>query len=125
MDPINKFASDASVGADKLAGKLHNGINETYRDAKGAGSKLADKADDISGQLADNADAVVDEAKGRLKDGIRSVKDAAKQARDTVGDSADSVIAYTRENPVKALLIAAVSGAFLWTLARAMGTARD
>ncbi|MEO8306750.1 MAG: hypothetical protein ABI616_01750 [Pseudomonadota bacterium] len=125
MEPINKYASDANAGVDKVAGKLHNGIRDTYQGAKSAESELVDKADAMGNKLADKADSVVSDARGRVKDGIKTVRDAVQQGRDTVAQSSETVLAYTRENPVKALMIAAVSGAFIWTLARALASSRD
>ena len=125
MDPINKFTSDANVGIDKAANKLHNGIRDTYQSAKSAEADISEKAEYIGARLADKADGAVNDAKDRVKDGIKVVKDAVQQGRDTVAQSSESVLTYTRENPVKALMIAAVSGAFIWTLARALASSRD
>jgi ElaB/YqjD/DUF883 family membrane-anchored ribosome-binding protein len=125
MDPINKFATDANAGVDKAANKLHNGIRDTYQGARAAGVDISEKAEEAGSRLADKADGVVSDAKGRVKDGIKVVKDAMQQGRDTVSQSTESVLTYTRENPVKALMIAAVSGAFIWSLAKALAVSRD
>ena len=125
MDPVNKFASEANAGVDKVANKLHNGIRDTFQDAKSAEIDFSEKAEQAGARLADKADGVVSDAKGRVKDGIKVVKDAVQQGRDTVAQSSESVITYTRENPVKALMIAAVSGAFIWSLAKALASSRD
>ena len=47
-----------------------------------------------------------------------AVSDAASQASDTI-------IAYTKKNPVQALMIAAVSGALLLALAKFLAPSRD
>jgi ElaB/YqjD/DUF883 family membrane-anchored ribosome-binding protein len=107
----DKYASDAAASADKIANKLHTGIRDTYQGAKTAESKLADKADDAVGQV-----------KGRIKDGVKGVRDAVDSAREALSDSSESILTFTREKPVQALLIAAVSGAVLWTLARALSS---
>ena len=125
MDPINKFASDASAGVDKAANKLHNGIRDTYLGAKAAEDNLADKAEEVGARVADQADAAVGDARSRVKDGIKVVRDAVQSGRDTMSETSESVLTFTRENPVKALMIAAVSGAFIWTLAKALASSRD
>ena len=112
----DKYTSDANVNADRIANKLHNGTAE---------SKLANKAEALTGQIADKADDVVGKAQSRIKDGINSVRDTVKSGRETVAESSEAILTFTREKPVQALLIAAVSGAFLWTLARALGSSRD
>ena len=121
----DKYTSDATANADRIANKLHNGIRDTYQSARTAESKLADKADALTGQIADKADDVVGQAQSRIKDGINSVRDTVKSGRETVAESSEAILTFTREKPVQALLIAAVSGALLWTLARAMGSSRD
>ena len=52
-------------------------------------------------------------ARAMGKQGFDAVSDAAGRARDTVSSTSESIINYTKENPVKALMIAVVSGA-LW-----------
>jgi ElaB/YqjD/DUF883 family membrane-anchored ribosome-binding protein len=75
--------------------------------------------------VADQADAAVGDARSRVKDGIKVAKEAVQAGRDTVSQTSESVLTFTRENPVKALMIAAVSGAFIWTLAKALASSRD
>jgi ElaB/YqjD/DUF883 family membrane-anchored ribosome-binding protein len=125
MDPIDKFANDASAGVDKAANKLHNGIRDTYLGAKAAEGNLTDRAEELGARVADQADAAVGDARSRVKDGIKVAKEAVQAGRDTVSQTSESVLTFTRENPVKALMIAAVSGAFIWTLAKALASSRD
>lgn len=113
MEP-NNLASHANAGVDRAASKLHNGIRNAH-----------EKADGLGAQVADKADAAVSQAKSKVKEGIQSVKDAVQQGRGTVAQSSETVVSYTRDNPVKALLIAAVSGAVVWSLAKALASSRD
>ncbi len=124
MEP-DKYTSEATANADRMANKLHNGIRDTYQSAKATEAKLGDKVDDLTGRAADKADDVVDQTKGRIKEGIKSVRDAYQSGRDTISESSESILTFTREKPVQALLIAAASGALLWALARAIGSSRD
>ena len=71
------------------------------------------------------ADATVVQARAIGKRGINAVNDAAKQALETASDASDALLAFTRENPAKALLIAAASGALLLALAKALSPSRD
>jgi ElaB/YqjD/DUF883 family membrane-anchored ribosome-binding protein len=71
------------------------------------------------------ADTATDRAQAMGKRGLDAVTEAAGRARDTVSSASQSVIDYTRENPVKALTIAAVSGALLVTIAKAIRASRD
>jgi len=121
----DKYASEAAASADRIARKLRNGIQDTYEGARAAESKLADRADELGAQLANKADEVVTETHSRVRDGIKGVRDAVQTGRDSISHSSETILTFTREKPVQALLIAAVSGAFIWTLARAIGSSRS
>jgi hypothetical protein len=57
--------------------------------------------------------------------GIDSAKAAAQRVRDGAAQASDSLVTYTKENPAKAILIAAASGALLLTLFNALSRSRD
>jgi len=120
----DKYASEAAASADRIARKLRNGIQDTYEGARTAESKLADRADELGAQLANKADEVVTETHGRVRQGIKGVREAVQTGRESISHSSETILTFTREKPVQALLIAAVSGAFIWTLARAIGSSR-
>ena len=81
------------------------------------GQTLADQAaDKAQGGIRDAQQAAKDafaRAQSIGRQGIDAVSDAAQRARDVASDTSDSVIRYTRANPVKAILIAAASGALI------------
>jgi ElaB/YqjD/DUF883 family membrane-anchored ribosome-binding protein len=122
---IDKYANEAAAGADKIANKLHNGIQDTYyKGAKVAESTL-ERADELGSRLANKADDAITETHGRIREGIKGVRDAVQTGRESISHSSEAILTYTREKPVQALLIAAASGAFIWTLARAIGSSRN
>ncbi len=82
------------------------------------GQALADKATPYFSRVAGQAQAFG-------KQSVDAVSDAALRVRKTASQASDSVISYTQENPVKALLIAAASGALLLTLINAITPSRD
>jgi ElaB/YqjD/DUF883 family membrane-anchored ribosome-binding protein len=71
------------------------------------------------GPAIDNAS---DNAQGLLRQGRDAVSDAARKAQDFASDAQDSIVTYTRQKPVKALLIAAAAGAAFITLMRAFSS---
>jgi ElaB/YqjD/DUF883 family membrane-anchored ribosome-binding protein len=121
----DKYANEAAASADRIANKLRNGIQDTYQGAKAAEAKLTDRADELAARAASKADEAVSEARGRIKEGIQGVRDAVQTGRESISQSSEAILTFTREKPVQALLIAAVSGAFIWTLARAIGSSRE
>jgi ElaB/YqjD/DUF883 family membrane-anchored ribosome-binding protein len=82
------------------------------------GQALADKA-------ADKAANLRGQARTFGNQGIDAVSGALSQARDAASDASDSIVAYTQKNPVKALAIAAASGALLYAVTKALRPTRD
>ena len=96
------------------------------------GTPIADKADnaiqaakEAGSLMVDKFDSAVGQVKGAARGKLDSVKDAVRQTRESVSGSSEALITYTQDNPIKALLIAAASGALLWTLLRAFSGSRD
>jgi ElaB/YqjD/DUF883 family membrane-anchored ribosome-binding protein len=104
-------------------------LSDVSQQGRGAIDKAADAVqsgiDRGSAKVSDGVEA----ARGQAKSALGKVRDqsgaAIQQARDTATQASDSIIEYTRTNPVKALMIAAASGAVLLTLIKALTPSRD
>jgi hypothetical protein len=59
------------------------------------------------------------------KQALDAITDMASQARDVASNASESIVAYTKKNPVKALVIAAASGALLYAAIKARSPSRD
>ena len=59
------------------------------------------------------------------KQELEAITDMTSQARDVALNTGDSIVAYTKENPVKALTIAATAGALVYAAIRAWAPSRD
>jgi ElaB/YqjD/DUF883 family membrane-anchored ribosome-binding protein len=55
-----------------------------------------------------------------LSQTVDSLSAAGKKVRSTVSDVGDSVVTYTKDNPVKAIVISAAAGALIATLVHAL-----
>lgn len=95
--------------SDNSGDKMKDKLADAQQGAKDAGASIANR---------------VDSAVGQAKQGLKTVNDAVQQTRDSVTESSQALIAYTKENPVKALMIAAASGALVWALLRAFTPTR-
>lgn len=93
--------------ADKAADKVNGGIRNVRRTAAKVGETVSDQAQTILGR------------------GIDSARATAQQVRDSATQASESLVTYTKENPVKAILIAAATGALLVTLFNALSRSRD
>ena len=59
------------------------------------------------------------------RQGLDAITEMAGQARDAASNASDSIVAYTKQNPVKALAIAAASGALLYAAIKTLSASRD
>lgn len=112
MDTFN--TNNGTPFADRAADKAHDEFRDVRRATKDAVSSTANKVDSVVGQ-----------AKDTVQQGINTFKNAAQQTRDSLSGYSEDMITYTRENPVKALMLAALSGAMVWTLLKAVAPSRD
>jgi ElaB/YqjD/DUF883 family membrane-anchored ribosome-binding protein len=124
----NSITADLQNGqqmADKAADKVQGGIREAKSATKQAGAALSNKIDELQQDAAPVINKAFDRVKSMGRQGMEAVGDAAQRTRDAASNASDSVIAYTKDNPVKALLIAAASGALLVSLLNVLRSSRD
>ncbi len=114
------FANKGQAFADKAADKLQGGIREARQGVNSAASSASNKVESMRSEVAPAIDRASDKAQGLFSQGLDAVSDATRKAQDFAADTQDSIVTFTREKPVKALLIAATAGAVLVTLIRAL-----
>jgi ElaB/YqjD/DUF883 family membrane-anchored ribosome-binding protein len=118
MDTVStpgNFAKQAQDLADKAADKVQSGINN----AKDRGSQAADRLSDRVESARGSVGRTADQAETMFTQTIDSLTAAGKKVRSTVSDVGDSVVTYTKDNPVKAILISVAAGALIARIARA------
>jgi ElaB/YqjD/DUF883 family membrane-anchored ribosome-binding protein len=124
MDTSTKnggLAKTAQNLADTAASTIQSGLGEAKRTVAGA-------ADQVSGKVAD----IRSDSKpliNKLADSARSISEGIGEGignmRDAAGSASDSAVSYTKENPVKAMVIAMAAGALLVTAIRAISKSRN
>ena len=114
----NDLAAQATQGAD-------NAIKSTQRFANDTVNSLADKVQDVRDQAAPVISRVAEKAETLARLGIDAVKDSSQQIRDKAVRVSDSTVGYIKDEPVKAILIAAATGAALMALISMMTRSRD
>jgi ElaB/YqjD/DUF883 family membrane-anchored ribosome-binding protein len=110
----NDFSKQAQDLAEKAANRVQGGIQDAKRTVNRAADRLSSKAD----QLRSEAKPLIKRATRQTNAFAQSVVDGASQA-------SESVTEYAKKNPVKAILIAAASGAVLATLIYTISRSRD
>ncbi len=111
--------------ADRGAEKLKSGISDAKGAAQQAGDKLASTVESLRSNTGPAIDKFTGQAKAVAKQGVDAVNTMAGQVSDAASDFSDNIMSYTRENPMKALLIAVASGALLLTVVKALTPSRD
>ena len=111
--------------ADKAADAVQGGVRNTQALVDETGNKLSGGAESLRGKTGPAIDRLTGEAKATAQQGFAAMNNAARQIRSTAAGASDSVINYTKENPVQALLLAAASGALAVALVRAVARSRD
>jgi hypothetical protein len=121
----SNLSKNSQTLADKAADKVQGGIRDAQQAAMGAGSALSDKVEELRSDAGTAVAKAVDQVQSMGKQGIDAVTDAAQRARDVATDSVGSIVKYTKKHPMKALMIAAASGALLLSLIRVLRPSRD
>jgi ElaB/YqjD/DUF883 family membrane-anchored ribosome-binding protein len=119
---FNDISSKGQAFADKAADKVQNGIRSAQQGANSAASSASNKVESMRSATGPAIDSASDTAQSIFRQAIDAVSDATRKAQDLAADTQDSVVTYTRQKPVKALLIAAAAGAVLVTLVRALSS---
>jgi ElaB/YqjD/DUF883 family membrane-anchored ribosome-binding protein len=117
----NDFSKQGQELADKAANKVQGGIQDVKHTVNLAAGQLSSKAD----QLRSETKPMIRKAAQQTKAFAQSVGDATQRIRDAASQASETVTEYAKENPVKAILIAAASGAVLATLVHTISRSRD
>lgn len=119
------FASTAAGYADQAAQSAENAIKSTQRMANDALEGLSDKVQDVRNQAAPTINRLATQAEDAARRGIAAVKESTQQLREKAVHATDTTAAYIKDDPIKAMLIAAATGAALMALISLMGRSRD
>jgi ElaB/YqjD/DUF883 family membrane-anchored ribosome-binding protein len=111
--------------ANKAADKIQAGLQDAKSLGEEARDQFSGKGKTLARNVEHSIDKVTGKAQGLAKQGRGTIDTAVQQVRDTAADMSDSLTTYTKDNPGKALLMAAASGALLVALIRALTPSRD
>jgi ElaB/YqjD/DUF883 family membrane-anchored ribosome-binding protein len=86
---------------------------------------MTDIAKSGRNSIETSRDNIAGQAKSIGKRGMDALDDMSSQARDAISNASGSIIAYTKENPAKALGMAAAAGVIAYALIKALLPSRD
>ena len=118
------FSSTANEYADQAAQKADTAIKSTQKMATDALDSLSDKVQDMRSQAAPTINRLATQAEDAARRGIAAVKDTTQQLREKATQATDTTVTYIKDDPIKAMLIAAATGAALMALLTLMGRSR-
>lgn len=118
LETSNNLLDHAATSAD-LA------IKSTQRATTDALDALANSVKDLRNQVAPLLSRGSEQIGALTQRSVNAVRDGTQQVRDTALRASDSTVSYIRDEPVKAMLIAAATGAALMALVGLLTRARD
>jgi ElaB/YqjD/DUF883 family membrane-anchored ribosome-binding protein len=111
--------------ADDAANTAQGAIRSGQRTANQAMDKLSDKVDDLRSQAAPLLNKVSSQAEAAARRGMEAVRDTSQQLRERAMQAQDLTVSYVKDEPIKAMLIAAATGALLMGIVSMLGRSRD
>ena len=109
----------------KAASTAKDGIDAASEGADRALYAASDKLDDLRAETTPALKQGIDQAKSWVDDKASRVQDRARAVRLKANDLSEQVVDYTRDEPVKALMIAAAAGAVLMLLLSVVARSDD
>jgi len=115
---VRKTPEESNAVVDQAAQSADQAIKSTQRVAKEALESLSGGVEDVRLQAAPLLNRATEQASALAQRGVDAVRERAMHA-------SDSTVNYIKDEPVKAILIAAAVGAALMALVSLMGRSRD
>lgn len=110
------LGQEASSFAEHAADSAHNAIRSTQNVANAAFDRLNDKVDSARDQAVPLINRLSTQAEAAARRGADAVKETSAHLRESALKAQDTTVSYIKDEPVKAMLIAAATGAALMAL---------
>lgn len=110
------LGQEASNFAEQAADTASSAIRSTQNVANATLDRLSDKVDSARDQAAPLINRISAQAEAAARRGADAVKETSAQLRDKALKAQDTTVGYIKDEPVKAMLIAAATGAALMAL---------
>ena len=110
---------------DNAANAAQGAIRSTQRTADQALDRLSETVDDVRSKAGPLINKVTSQAEAAARRGMEAVRDTSQQLRERAAQAQDMTVAYVKDEPIKAMLIAAATGAVLMGLISMLSRSRD
>ena len=122
---VKSIADQSQDMADSAASKAQASIRNTQRAADAALDRLSSGIEDVREQAAPLIGRVSSQAEAAARRGMEAVRDTSQMLRERAMRASDTAVGYVKDEPVKAMLIAAATGALLMGLVALLSRNRD
>lgn len=110
------FSNETTSMADHAADSASSAIRSTQNVANAALDRLANQVESARDQAVPLINRLSSQAESAARRGVDAVRDTSAQLRERAMKASDSTVGYIKDEPVKAMLIAAATGAALMAL---------
>jgi ElaB/YqjD/DUF883 family membrane-anchored ribosome-binding protein len=126
MTTPKSLAADASGYADQAADSANSAIRSTQNVANNTFDRLSDKVEDVRSQAAPLLNRLSSQAEAAARRSADALRETSAQLRDRALQASDTTVGYIKDEPIRAVLIAAATGAALMALIALMSrSSRD
>ena len=116
-EPTNRLVDSAAQSAEQA-------IKSTQRVANGALDGLSHGVKDLQDQAKPLLNRAAEQASDMAHRSLEAAREGSQRIRDQAQHATDSTLGYIKQEPVKAVLIAAATGAALMALIGLMSRSR-
>jgi ElaB/YqjD/DUF883 family membrane-anchored ribosome-binding protein len=120
MNEVGSSTKPLSQQGKNLADKAVNKARAGAQSSQQATDKASEKVEQVQSDVAPALEKVNDQAQGVTKKGRDVFNDTSKIIRDKAAQATNMALAYTQDEPMKAMLMAAAAGAVLMGLVALM-----
>jgi ElaB/YqjD/DUF883 family membrane-anchored ribosome-binding protein len=122
---LKPFTNEASAVADQAADSASSAVRSTQNVANQAFDRLSDKIENARDQAVPLINRLSGQAETAARRGVEAVRETGAQVRERALKASDTTVAYIKDEPVKAMLIAAATGAALMALIGLLSRSRN
>lgn len=115
-DTLKPVAQQATDAAENAADSANSALRSTQSATNEAFDRLSDKVDDAKNLASPLINRLTAQAEAAARRGADVVRDTSAQLRDKANKATDTTVDYIKDEPIKAILIAAATGAALMAL---------
>jgi ElaB/YqjD/DUF883 family membrane-anchored ribosome-binding protein len=117
--------TEGSMLADRAAASAHNAIHSTQTAANAMLDRLDGQVDSAHDRAVPLLNRLTSQAETTARRGVEAMRDTSTQIRERALKASDSTAGYIKDEPLKAMLIAAAAGAALMALLGLIGRSRS